>query len=161
MTRRSCIQRKNVKHINVLGGVLHESPFISSYLLPIFHFTLRSESLLIAVPVHVIRILLRDVPVLVRKRPFTLSSFSFRYLVSSFTPNSAIPNCYAVEITKRSLSFLRTQLRVQGATKPQASLRAISGSCVPHYVVFVHPQNHFQSPSSGHHPCPRPTNFSK
>lgn len=66
---------------------MHESPFISSYLLPIFHFTLRSESLLIAVPDHVIRILLRDVPVLVRKRPFTLSSFSW-YRLSPLTQQS-------------------------------------------------------------------------
>jgi hypothetical protein len=46
--------------------------FLRTYyvaLIGLFHFTLRSESLLFAMPDHVIRILRCGIPVLVRKRP--------------------------------------------------------------------------------------------
>jgi hypothetical protein len=169
ITFRSCIQRRNVKHINMwytIRGVLHEFPFISSYPLRIsnrhipLHIAIRKLTYCNARSRNTYSSSWCSCSGEKKIPSFLVSSFSFLYVESSFIPNSAIPNCYAVEITKRSLSLLPTVLRVQGATKPQASLRAISGPCVPHYVVFVHPQNHFQSPSSIYHPCPRPTNFS-
>lgn len=123
----------------------------------LLHFTSRYDTLLIAMPDHVIRILLRGVPVLVRKKGL-LSLFL--PLPSSVWCPLPSPTATLWKLQSLLLSFLHTVLRVQEAAKPQASLRAISGPCVPHYVVFVHPQNHFQSPSSIYHPCPRSNNVS-